>query len=91
MKNSKHVYHQYTIRSKKRDDLVKALRKNGIGTGIYYPKCLHRYKPLEKFYKNNLTNAEKAAKEVLSLPIHPLVNKEDLDIIIDVIKKTDLS
>lgn len=87
MKNSKHVFHQYTIRSKKRDKLAFSLNKNGIGTGIYYPKCLHQYKPLEKFYRNDLKNSEKASLEVLSLPVHPLVKKEDLDKIVEVIKK----
>lgn len=79
MENVKHVFHQYTIRCKNRNKLINKLKENGIGSGIYYPKCLHQYQPLKKYQKNNLIEAEKATSEVLSLPIHPLVMQNDLN------------
>lgn len=85
-----HVYHQYTVRVKDglRDKLMQYLKDNGIGCGIHYPEVLHR-QPLYKNlgYKQNLCPvAEQAAKEVLSLPVHPSLSKKDIDTIIKVIK-----
>ncbi|MBQ3835426.1 MAG: DegT/DnrJ/EryC1/StrS family aminotransferase [Elusimicrobia bacterium] len=85
-----HVYHQYTVRVKDglRDKLMKYLKDNGIGCGIHYPEVLHR-QPLYKNlgYKNNLCPvAEQAAKEVLSLPVHPSLTAKDINTIIKTIK-----
>lgn len=83
--NKEHVFHQYTVRIKngKRDQIIKGLEKAGIGYGIYYPMPLHM-QPLylELGYKDKLRETEKAAKEVLSIPVHPLLKKEELDFII---------
>ena len=80
----KHVWHQYTIRViKNRDALKQKLNEKGIGAEIYYPLAIHKqelYRGLG--YYNKLTKAENAAKEVLSLPIHPGVTKKDLDLIV---------
>ncbi|MBN2488632.1 MAG: DegT/DnrJ/EryC1/StrS family aminotransferase [Methanosarcinaceae archaeon] len=83
-----HVFHQYTIRTGGRDELVSFLNKNGIGTGIYYPVPIHK-QPLyrELGYNDNLPVCEEAAGEALSLPVHPAVSKEDLNMIIETIKK----
>jgi dTDP-4-amino-4,6-dideoxygalactose transaminase len=82
-----HVFHQYTIRAKKRDELAATLNKASIGTGLYYPIPIHKqpiYKELG--YDDKLPECEKAAGEALSLPIHPGVSKDELKIIIDCIK-----
>ena len=89
MENAKHVYHQYTIRvrEKKRKKLIKIFNKKGIGYGIYYPKPLHFYRHLRKFAHNDLKNSEKAANEVISIPVHPGLREDHLVQIVDAIKE----
>ena len=87
---SKHVYHQYTIRVEKgnRDDWVKIINECGVGTGIHYPIPLYNqpvYKSLG--IKGNCPNANLAANTVISLPVHPSLTKEDLDLVIEAVKK----
>jgi len=80
-----HVFHQYTIRIRgdlSRDEVVSSLNKMEIGTGIYYPLPIHKqpyYKELG--YDDYLPVSENASKEVISLPVHPSLNKLDLDTI----------
>jgi len=67
-----HVYHQYTIRLKAvpRDDLCSALEEAGLGTSVYYPVPIHRL-PVYAQRSFRLPEAERAATEVLSLPMWP--------------------
>lgn len=88
-----HVYHQYAILvteeySKSRDELQEFLKQNEIGTGVHYPKPLHLHKAFEEFNykKGDFPNSEKVAEQVLSLPVHPLITKEDIEKIVGVIK-----
>jgi dTDP-4-amino-4,6-dideoxygalactose transaminase len=86
---SKHVYHQYTIRVEKgdRDDWVDIINDCGVGTGIYYPIPLYNqpvYRSLG--IEGNCPNAELAADNVISLPVHPSLAKEDLDLVIEAVK-----
>jgi perosamine synthetase len=91
----KHVYHQYTIRVTEdypltRDELKKRLEEKGIGCAVHYPLPIHR--PL--FYKDLgytvvLPEAERASREVLSLPVHPSVSAEDLEYIIEVLRDVE--
>lgn len=88
--NRKHVYHQYTIRVTKgnRDDWVEILTEKGIGTGIHYPIPLYNqpiYKELG--FGGSSPNAEIAADSVISLPVHPSLSKEDLDLVIEAVKE----
>lgn len=88
--NRKHVYHQFTIRVTKgnRDDWVDILTEKGIGSGIHYPIPLYNqpiYKELG--FTGSAPNAELAADTVISLPVHPSLNKEDLDLVIEAIKE----
>ncbi len=88
--NSKHVYHQYTVRVPKyRDDLKKFLYDNGIGTEVYYPLPLHLQKCFSElgYKKGSLPNTEKAASEVLSLPIFPGLTDDEIFYVVDNIKK----
>ncbi len=70
---ARHVYHLYTLRTENRDALQKALLENGIQTGIHYAAPVH----LQPAYANlgygpgALPQSEKAAEEVLSLPLYP--------------------
>jgi len=80
-----HVYHQYTIRVEDdRDGFVRALREEySIGSGVYYPIPNHRLPSLEKFAPGlELPETEKAAREAVSLPIHPSLSADDLERIV---------
>jgi len=83
-----HVFHQYTIRAEKRDELAAFLKEKEIGTGIHYPIPIHK-QPLylELGYPDSLPAAEKAASEVLSLPVHPSVSEADVQQIIAAVKE----
>jgi perosamine synthetase len=77
------VYHQYTIRvlNGRRDALREHLRSKGIGTGLYYPAGLYNnpvYKNRLPHKAKDLPNTERAVKEVLSLPVHPLLSRKDI-------------
>jgi len=91
LQNAKHVYHQYTIKSKNRDSIIQNLKKNEIGFGIYYPKPLHFYKHLKKYAHNNLKNSESLVNEVLSLPVHPALSTQDLEKIVKVVNEVSQS
>ena len=75
-----HVYHQYTVRisNDKRENVQKELSREGISTAIYYPFPLHKMKVFQDRAKtvDQLKQAEIASKEVLSLPIEPLLTEE---------------
>ena len=84
-KGCKHVFHQYTIRiiGKNRNEVAKFLQDKGIGNSIYYPVPA----TMQKIYQNlkiKMPVSEKLAKEVLSIPVHPALTKNDLDFIIKV-------
>ena len=70
-----HVFHQYTIRvgDGKRDKMIEYLRENDIGSGVYYPVPIHQqtYYMNDLGYDQTLVEAEQAALEVISLPVHP--------------------
>jgi dTDP-4-amino-4,6-dideoxygalactose transaminase len=73
-----HVYHQYTIRiPDDRDGFARALAdEHGVTTGVYYPIPSHR---LPSFGRTlDLPETERAAREVLSLPVHPALTAADL-------------
>jgi dTDP-4-amino-4,6-dideoxygalactose transaminase len=71
-----HTYHQYVIRAKKRDKLQDFLQKNGIGTSIYYPLPLHMQKCFAYlgYKEGDFPASEKAAREVLALPVYAELN-----------------
>lgn len=86
--NYRHVYHQYTIRvpSGIRDGLVDHLQKTGIGFGIYYPVPIHKQTIYREMgYTDQLPEAEKAALEVLSLPVHPSLTHAELETIVSAV------
>ena len=84
-----HVYHQYTLRvpSARRDALRLHLLQNEIGSEIYYPAPVHKqaYYVNQLGYQLSLPEAERAAAEVLSIPVHPGLTKADLEKIVSVI------
>jgi len=70
---SKAVYHLFVVRVENRDELMKQLASAGIGTGIHYPIPLHLQKAYEtlSYAKGDFPIAEKAAAEIVSLPMFP--------------------
>ncbi len=70
---SRHVYHQFIVRVQRRDELVKFLSSRQIGSGVYYPLPLHLQKCFLQFggKPGDHPHAEKAAAEVLALPMYP--------------------
>ncbi len=77
-----HVYHQYTVRvPDDRDGFVRALREeHGIGSGVYYPIPNHRLPSLARYAPSlDLPETERAAREVVSLPVHPSLSRADLE------------
>ena len=80
-----HVYHQYTIRvPEDRDGFVAALKaEHNVGSGVYYPIPNHRLPSLAPYAPDlDLPETERAAREVVSLPVHPSLSQDDLDRIV---------
>jgi perosamine synthetase len=86
-----HVWHQYTIRvdgQRDRDAAVAQLNEAGIGTGIFYPVPAHQQEYMREIVGEvRLPIAEKLAKEVISLPVHPHLNQADLDSIVTAVNR----
>lgn len=84
--NRRHVWHQYTIRldhGRDRDAAVRQLNEAGIGTGIFYPTPAHKERHIRKVVGDlYLPVAERLAREVISLPVHPSLTQEDLETIV---------
>ncbi len=81
----RHIYHQYTIRvpDGKRDALRAYLKEHEIGSGVYYPLPIHKQPYYQELgYDLTLPEAEQAAQEVLSLPVHPALSQEDLETVV---------
>ncbi len=81
-----HVFHQYTVRvpGGKRDALRTYLQENGVGSEVYYPVPVHKqsFYAGELGYRGSFPEAERAASEVLSLPVHPALSQADLETIV---------
>lgn len=80
-----HVYHQYTVRvvGHDRDAFAAELARRGVGSGVYYPIPNHR---LPSFGGcEELPETERAARECLSLPVHPSLSTRDLERIVSVV------
>jgi dTDP-4-amino-4,6-dideoxygalactose transaminase len=75
-----HIYHQYVIRAKNRDGLKDYLDKKGVGSMIYYPVPLHQQVCFDflGYKKGDLPETEKAADEVLALPIFAELRSEEI-------------
>lgn len=84
----RHVYHQYTIRVESdRDAIQEGLKARGIGSAVYYPTPIHRLKPYlgadgSPHRDSELPETDRAALEVLSIPVFPSLTDEELDRII---------
>jgi len=77
----RHVFHQYTIRVRDNIALKNYLLSKDIMTGIYYPKPLHLHRHFQRFgYKEgDFPVSEELSHQVLSLPVHPNITKDDIN------------
>ena len=76
------VYHLFVIKAENRDEVAKHLEKNGVQTGVHYPIPIHlqpAYKERFGYKGGEFPAAEKFSKEILSLPMYPELEKEDVE------------
>lgn len=76
---STHAWHQYTVRVPDRARFVETMKAQDVGVGVYYPKTMHEYAHLAAMPRGTTKHAEKAAKGVVSLPVHPSVSDADAE------------
>ena len=86
--HAEHVFHQYVIRAPRRDDLRAYLTGLSIGSEIYYPLCLHQQAALTSLgYKTgDFPESERAAAEVLALPIYPELRDDEQQTVVEAIR-----
>ena len=83
----RHIYNQYVIRTPRRDALKKHLGDAKIGTEIYYPRCLHLQECFVSlgYKEGSMPNAEKAANEVVAIPIYAELGEPRIRRVVDTI------
>lgn len=80
-----HVFHQYTVRVGVRDEVLRTVVDAGVGAAVYYPTPTHR---LPAFMTgDDLPATDRAAEEVMSLPVHPRLSDAEVDRVIDVVNE----
>lgn len=87
--NRKHVWNQFTVRARRRDELKAFLNEQGVGAEIYYPLAMHRQQAFAEFLDGPcaLPVCEALEKEVLSLPIYPEMPIQHVQIVVEAIAK----
>jgi dTDP-4-amino-4,6-dideoxygalactose transaminase len=83
-----HVFHQYVVRVARRDELRAWLTERGIGSEVYYPLALHQQKALASlgYREGAFPESERAAREVLALPIFPQLRDEEQEQVVGAIR-----
>ena len=84
-----HVFHQYVIRAPRRDALRAFLADEGVGSEIYYPLPLHMQESLAflGYKRGEFPESERAAEEVLALPIYPELREDEVETVVDAIHR----
>jgi dTDP-4-amino-4,6-dideoxygalactose transaminase len=85
LSNRSHIFHQYVIRCRERDELQSHLKARGIGTEIYYPVSLHEQECFWylEYKAADLPNSHAASKETMALPIYPELTDEQRRYVVD--------
>ncbi len=85
---AQHVFHQYVIRAPRRDELRAFLTAHHIGSEIYYPLCLHQQDALRPlgYRTGDFPEAERAAAEVLALPMYPELREDEQQTVVEAIQ-----
>jgi dTDP-4-amino-4,6-dideoxygalactose transaminase len=83
-----HIFHQYVLRVPRRDHLRAFLTDRQIGTEVYYPLSLHQQQALKSLgYKaGDFPESERAAAEVLAIPMYPEFREDEQDTVVDAIQ-----
>lgn len=84
-----HIFHQFTIRHQRRDALQANLKENGVDSAIYYPLALHLQNAYLRFggKPGDYPEAERATREVLSLPVSPEISPEQIEYVARLIRE----
>ncbi|MBO6792738.1 MAG: DegT/DnrJ/EryC1/StrS family aminotransferase [Balneolaceae bacterium] len=87
--DGKHIYHQYTVRVKNRDEIIEALKNEGIGSAVYYPVPMHMQKCYSDmgFKSEDFPKSVCAANQALSLPIYPEITPEQQEYVVSKLTK----
>ena len=85
------VFHQYAIRVAERDRIHQKLRQHNIVAGVHYPRAIHQQPGFQKFVRDGAEYpiAEQAAREVLCLPIYPLMKDAAVDRVVEALIATE--
>ncbi|MEO8449270.1 MAG: DegT/DnrJ/EryC1/StrS family aminotransferase [Gemmatimonadota bacterium] len=85
---NEHIFHQYTIRAPRRDELMAHLKARGIGCAVYYPVGLHLQPCFAHlgYGPGSLPETERAMAEVLSLPVYPELSDSQQDEVIGAVR-----
>jgi dTDP-4-amino-4,6-dideoxygalactose transaminase len=86
-KNREHSFHQFVIRVEERAVLIKKLKKKEIQYGIHYPVPVHQMHYYKRKYKVSLPITEQVVTDILSIPVHENLKREELKQIIDLLNK----
>jgi dTDP-4-amino-4,6-dideoxygalactose transaminase len=87
-----HVYHQYTLRVRpgtrhSRDEVRERLRSDGVATGVYYPVPVHRQPAYRDFAGVQCPEAERAASDMFSIPVHPALADAERERVIEALTR----
>lgn len=85
--NREHAHHQYVIRCQDRQKVIDMMEARDIGYGIHYPTPVHKMPPYEHLARWPLPVTERAAAQILSIPVHEALTDEEVGTVIEVLNE----